>query len=932
MKGSAGVNNKKYIKATRFDSVYKTLLTEFYVNKFRNAKELEDEYGLKPSTFSETKDKIDSAIPLKQEGNSAPITVSMFTENSNIRNPFFQLYSRCNDKDSEFYLYILFAFWAVKQISDYLLLRFANVNTGDRKIVEQAMRDAACEEYNPICCNKLACSSEREKHCRMSNSCLMTRFYNMGGRYGEHGSLTKKEIVQVLTGLFVKPMEAEKSVKRIARMDDHTVISKLRRLVEVGILKCDESNRYSLSDRYLSGMLFDKKGNSKEEIGFCERFQASVDFFSEIRPLGEIGYGISRKIGNETYRNPFCYKDRFVINAINDFNLIDILYAIEHNYVLKLAAKKLEKEIIAVPLQINLSVRDGREVLVYYSPETHSVRSLWLNLIQKVEIGRLSMSSSDEKTYSKELKNASSLIPYIWDFETETVEPENCSWNEAIPLTRIQLVMGFKENEYLKKRFVRELRGTYTVTEKKGSNEIKVELLVADENEVRSWLRAYSLYLISFHSGKVEMNTASGNVSVRKDTRKKVRPIAFTWKPLMDVKLPSSNLLFCPETGYAYEALTRILEETIESRTCPSDDLESVFEELTANTEKMSQDRDQEEQIRKRYTDPLRAFFSGVEEILNHPEYSEILTAPSLNIPLTILERNWLLGMLDELMVRLFLEEDEMQHIGKYLSLDENDRVFRFNRIHLCGTAANDIFVDPKVFRVALQAVMESRLVKCTYSNNKNAENNGVRYWDSIYYSNRQNTFRLNAYDLEKKSFRVDRLDSISDPELLDAVCKQDRDMFREAILMGMQYGEEIAIADRKEVRIGLIGYSDEERMQLLHELSAYTINCARIPASKRKHSSLKQMKQENSNSYLPQVVDCPEECFDYVVTLVYPGNDYIEVVDVLSSYKNVFILKDEEIQIMSDGDAKRQHSVVREILERRDRYLKMTNGEGRDI
>lgn len=928
MKGSAGVNNKKYIKATRFDSVYKTLLTEFYVNKFRNAKELEEEYGLKPSTFSETKDRIESAIPLKQEGNSAPITVSMFTENSGVRNPFFQLYTRCNDKDSEFYLYVLFAFWTVNQISVYISDNLARLADRDRRIVEQAMRDASSEEYNPVCCDKFACSSQRENYCKKCNLCLMTRLYNICGRYSELGSMTKKEIIHVLTGLFEKPMDAEKSVKRIARMDDHTLISKLRRLVEVGILKCDESNRYSLSDFYLSKILMDKNGDLGEKSDFNTRFHACVDFFSEIRPLGEIGYGISKKISYDVYRNPFFYKDRFVINTINDFNLIDILYAIEHDYVLLLNGKNLEKEVVAVPIQINISAKDGREVLIYYSPETHAVRSLWLNHIHKAEIVSLSMSSSDKTIFSKELKNAKSMVSYIWDFETEAIEGGNCSWDNTIPLTRVRLVMRFQE-EYMKKRFFRELRGVCTVNEKQETYDLEVELLVSDENEVRSWIGAYSLCLRSFLSEKVEMNTASGQVSSRKERIKKSMPFEFSYDTLSDIKLPSSNMLFCPETGYAYKALSDLLDKTISSRKCPFDDLELVFTELTANTEKMSQDRDQEEQIRKRYTEPLRALFQGVEDILNHAEYSKILTSDLLEIPLTGLERNWLIEIMHEPMARLFLDEDEIRIIEEYLSLDKNARVFRFDSIHYCGCATNDIVVDTNTFRIALQAVIEARLVKCSYSNNKNADNNGIRYWDSMYYSNRQNTFRMNAYDLEKKSFRIDRLDSVTKLKLMDTVGSHDVEVYRKIILSGMQYGEETALADRKEVRIGLLGYSDEERMKFLHELSAYTINCRKIPASKRKRASSAKTEQKNIKPYLPQIGNFPDEVFDCVVTLIYPGNDYIEVVDTLCSYKNVFILEDRDIPKVPYGDGKRQRSVAREILERQQKYSHLMNNEG---
>ena len=79
----------------------------------------------------------------------------------------------------------------------------------------------------------------------------------------------------------------------------------------------------------------------------------------------------------------------------------------------------------------------------------------------------------------------------------------------------------------------------------------------------------------------------------------------------------------------------------------------------------------------------------------------------------------------------------------------------------------------------------------------------------------------------------------------------------------------------------------------------------------------------------MPQIGNFPDEVFDCVVTLIYPGNDYIEVVDTLCSYKNVFILEDRDIPKVPYGDGKRQRSVAREILERQQKYSHLMNNEG---
>ncbi|MBO4687029.1 MAG: hypothetical protein J5636_00815 [Clostridiales bacterium] len=971
MKGSAGVNNKKYIKSSSFNSVYKTLLTEFYVNKFRNAKDLEEEYGMKPSTFSETKDKIDSAVPVEQSGNGEPITVSMMTENRRVRNPFFGLYSRCNDKDSEFFLYVMLAFWSVSQIWGYLSKRMDAMSLKDQRIVKTSMNDCEGNEYNPVCCNKFGCDSKQEDMCRERGICFMTKFFKMCGHYGACGGLSRSEIFSFLKDLFPEDSESRLVVDRMACFDGKTITSKLNRLVTVGILTCDDSHRYHLARTTLSDLVCSDSRDAEACSDYLERFKACMELFSEIRPLGAVGYQIGERICVQGYRSPFRYKDRFVINAINDFNLIDILYAANNGFALRLTGKEIGNDIIVCPLQVRISAKDGREVLVYYSPELHCVSSVWLNMIHKVEIGNLKMNAETMARCDNEIQRARELLKYARSFGFESVSGGNCSWEDAIPLTHILMVLDFQKNKYLLDRFKRELCGEYRII-KEEKNRICVGILTTDVKDIHTWICPYETYLQSMETEQVERCISSGVIDARRvrEMNKESYSEEMEWKSMREV--PSSTHLFCSETGYAHVSFVKMLQETIISGKYPEKNLISVLDELTANNEKISQTLDQQKRIQDEFSQPIQIFFRSLADLLGHPDYSDVLTEKNLELPLTLLEKNWILEMVKNPLAKLFLNEEEIGRVQDRIgSLDET--LFSFAHIHYCDCANNTLYVAPHSFRTALQSVIHSRKMRFDYSNNKNSDNSGEKFPDSIYFSNRQNTFRLNVYSFDTKKLAIYRLDCVLNAEMLDAVEECDARYYRNIVEQGIQYAE----TERKEVRIGLLGTSQEDRLRVLHELSAYTISCHKrmsyvSDSAKQIISSILRTQTENAGTFScmvgnevitgcrlrkigkdfvqmdqiarrtpirvgyneitidplpyrymknPCVSMYPEDWFEYVVTLHYPGNDYAEIVEALYSYENIFVLADRLFDKIYRGDSKRQHSVVREILEREEAY-----------
>lgn len=77
------------------------------------------------------------------------------------------------------------------------------------------------------------------------------------------------------------------------------------------------------------------------------------------------------------------------MQSLNDYNLIDLLHAIEENYWCKIeyrhAVTGKKSSIICYPLEIRISSTGGREYLSFYEPFSRSYSNLRVEFIDSIE-------------------------------------------------------------------------------------------------------------------------------------------------------------------------------------------------------------------------------------------------------------------------------------------------------------------------------------------------------------------------------------------------------------------------------------------------------------------------------------------------------------------------------------------------------------------
>lgn len=99
------------------------------------------------------------------------------------------------------------------------------------------------------------------------------------------------------------------------------------------------------------------------------------------------------------------------MQSLNDFNLIDLLYAIEKGMWCRIKyshrIKDLETELFCYPLEIRVSNMRGREFLMYYEPFRRSYSALRLEFIDS------------------DIANARQALKYSWGVSTTVIMEEN---------------------------------------------------------------------------------------------------------------------------------------------------------------------------------------------------------------------------------------------------------------------------------------------------------------------------------------------------------------------------------------------------------------------------------------------------------------------------------------------------------------------------
>lgn len=304
---------------------------------------------------------------------------------------------------------------------------------------------------------------------------------------------------------------------------DNTAINcRLNQLAALGVIQKVPSstkgkkvaeNTWRLVGRTLSELIL--KGSESlagSELEFENAFYSAIDFYSKYYPLGIIGSIIKGRLDRIGARDnsAFRFRHEYFMQALNDFNLIDLLYVIENNRWCEIKYRhgtaQFSSTLLCKPIEIRTSSTTGREFLIFYNPVKRSCTNLRLEFIEEIiaydesdVLKALKRINSSEQitasTVVADIERAYAALKYMWGVSFSEKQEGNVI--EPIQTKDVKITIAYDEkNEYyIKNRLLRESRSNteqigVSVHQEKGL--ITFGARVSDPQEMRPWMR--SLY------------------------------------------------------------------------------------------------------------------------------------------------------------------------------------------------------------------------------------------------------------------------------------------------------------------------------------------------------------------------------------------------------------------------------------------------------
>ena len=419
------------------------------------------------------------------------------------------------------------------------------------------------------------------------------------------------------------------------------------------------------------------------------RFQQMAGFFAQTLPLGFVGWRLWQRAGRDS--SLIHYKHNYIIKALNDYNIADLLHAIEHGIWIRMEFRngmKLQyRTMVCYPLQIRESTQNGRQYLMYYHPGYRSLGSLRLDFIDRITYGAV-----EERSYfAEEIALARQMLDTVWGASV----PGFATGNLMHPRKsmHIRLVIR-RDRPVTENRLRREIRHGRITQADHVRQTLTYEVDVADPGEMVPWVRSFSARVLEIWVDGVACHPqnddpASGlraylvksasmdaDLPERHDFRDDV-----AFRPLKNQQYPH-ECLFNPLSGVAFDTVTKTVFEMMRQPDriyYPADVQARIRRAWPA-----------ELQLQKEMLDSIyksiMLLCSGSDEAgyrLDYIPTEECMAACDTFwdlIPRSELEASYLKGILSHCKARLFLSEQE---IAMLLSgLQEQAEPISFSALH----------------------------------------------------------------------------------------------------------------------------------------------------------------------------------------------------------------------------------------------------------
>ncbi len=543
---------------------------------------------------------------------------------------------------------------------------------------------------------------------------------------------------------------------------------------------------------------------------FVEKLRELCNFFSQYMPLGEVGTILGQRCAKMTSGNDFSYfrfKHNYIQKSLYDYNLIDLWIAIENRYMCWIqythGINLSFQEVIIIPLQVRISVINGREYVLYYHILDKKIKALRLEFIEKIIVYShvkdikyvmRTVSKDGKKSYRKtedikkilidthelamQVDTAMKMLTYLWGTEVEDCDV-NDEWEKRLKTYVIDIAYNSKEN-FIHSRMKKETRKFADIN----NSEIdRLEIRCFSTKELRNWVRGFYMRLkdvgnletsefsISNDVNKIwsiynkDVNLPGGEVDeIKKKEKQEISK--FGYDVVGDIVADAEghgsifNEFFSKYTVVLMNALLKCCNNADKRiKDCLLEEISQVFDYYN------------EEEI-ARVADELEMYAKNAELIdkNNNVRFTNNKTDYLYEfLPLTKIEVRWLLTVLDIPLARIFFAGHDGFQMSKASSIIEDIKKYLTSEVELFFEAEsfkmdvvkyydmyNQEFVNEsreqdeeikenniRYLGLIYNAIRSGKKVKIVYKNWEGKEMNTLCSPAWIEYSRRDNIFRI---------------------------------------------------------------------------------------------------------------------------------------------------------------------------------------------
>lgn len=300
--------------------------------------------------------------------------------------------------------------------------------------------------------------------------------------------VTIKEILQAIDETYLRDF------KNPILFDESTIRKKLKEYCEIGIIMTEK----------IGGRVYYSRTKDVEIAGLHTEVGLDniLDFYSEVAPCGVIGSFLLDKYSYGNGR--FTFKNHYITSAVDSDILAELFVAMQNKCVITLSnlsrRKDEPRDNRVVPLRIFISVQNGRQYLLAYSPDFNCIKSYRIDYLSRIKIDKPTPRFDELRLQLDEMQKK------MWGVSTKRYH-----FGKEL-LEHVSFTIVVEENEaHIINRLYNEKR--VGRVEQIDANTYRFTADVYDSMEMVPWIRTYLGYItkLNFSNRTVE-NQFKGDI------------------------------------------------------------------------------------------------------------------------------------------------------------------------------------------------------------------------------------------------------------------------------------------------------------------------------------------------------------------------------------------------------------------------------------